>query len=283
MIISRYLICFFCLILCTSNRILAQIRDSSFSNPNIIYILADDLGYGDLGCYGQKKIETPNIDALAKDGMMFTQHYAEPVCAPSRYALMTGKNAGHAYIRGNDEWAERGDVWDYEKVEANPSLEGQLPIPDSTITVAKLLKKVGYTTGLVGKWGLGGPFTTGIPNHQGFDYFFGFLCQREDHTYYPGHLWENTLRVPLNNKPNKPNVKFPKDIDSKDPKNYEKYQQSDYAPKHIIAAALKFIKKNHDHPFFLYYPTPLPHTSLQAPQRLVDYYVNKFGDEKPYL
>ncbi len=253
-------------------------------SPNIIYILVDDLGYGDLGFYGQQKIETPNIDQLAKEGMRFTNHYAEPVCAPSRYALMTGKNAGHAYIRGNDEWSERGDVWDYKKVEANPSLEGQLPIPDSTITVAKLLKKAGYTTALVGKWGLGGPFTTGIPNKQGFDYFFGFLCQREDHTYYPGHLWENTFRVPLNNKPNPPNVKFPKDLDPKDPKNYEKYQQSDYAPRHIIAAALRFIKKNHDHPFFLYYPTPLPHTSLQAPKRLVNYYVDKFGtDEKPYL
>ncbi len=254
------------------------------AKPNIIYILADDLGYGDLGCYGQKKIETPNIDKLATEGMLFTQHYAEPVCAPSRYALMTGLNAGHAYIRGNDEWGARGDVWDYEKVETNPALEGQLPIPDSTITIAKILKKAGYVTGLAGKWGLGGPFSTGLPNNQGFDYFFGFLCQREDHTYYPGHLWENTFRVPLNNKPNRPNVKFPKDLDSNDPQNYDKYQQSDYAPIHIIAAALRFIRKNKSHPFFLYYASPLPHTSLQAPQRLVDYYLRKFGtDEKPYL
>lgn len=253
-------------------------------HPNIIYILADDLGYGDIGAYGQKKIETPHLDRLAKRGMLFMQHYAEPVCAPSRYALMTGLNAGHAYIRGNDEWASRGAVWDYEKVEANPSLEGQLPIPDSTVTVAELLQKAGYKTGLVGKWGLGGPFTTGIPNNQGFDYFFGFLCQREDHTYYPGHLWENTFRTPLNNEPRRPNVKFPKHLDPQDPENYEKYQQSDYAPVHIIAAALRFIRENRSHPFFLYYASPLPHTSLQAPQRLVDHYIQKFGtDEKPYL
>jgi arylsulfatase len=258
-------------------------KSKEVNKPNIVYILADDLGYGDIGAYGQQKIETPNIDALAKQGKLFTQHYAEPVCAPSRYALMTGRNAGHAFIRGNDEWKERGDVWSYKAMEANPALEGQLPIPDSTITVAKILKKAGYKTALVGKWGLGGPFTTGIPNNQGFDYFYGFLCQREDHTYYPGHLWENTTRVPLNNKEVSPQVKFPKDKDSLDPANYEKYSQSDYAPKHIIKAALGFIQRNKNHPFFLYFPSPLPHASLQAPRKLVDYYHQKFGDEKPYL
>jgi arylsulfatase len=258
-------------------------KSAKTKKPNIVYILADDLGYGDIGAYGQKKIETPNIDSLAEEGMMFTQHYAEPVCAPSRYAIMTGKNAGHAYIRGNDEWAERGDVWSYKAMEANPALEGQLPIPDSTKTVAKILKKAGYKTALVGKWGLGGPFTTGIPNNQGFDYFYGFLCQREDHTYYPGHLWKNTLRVPLNNEEVSPVVKFPKNENPKDPANYEKYYQSDYAPKHIIKAALRFIQKNKDRPFFLYFPTPLPHASLQAPEMLEKYYHQKFGDEKPYL
>ncbi len=258
--------------------------EKNSNRPNIIYILADDLGYGDIGPFGQKKIETPNLDALAKDGMIFTQHYAEPVCAPSRYALMTGFNSGHAYIRGNDEWAERGDVWSFKAMEANPALEGQLPIPDSTITIAKILQKAGYKTALVGKWGLGGPFTTGIPNNQGFDYFFGFLGQREDHNYYAGHLWENTMRVPLNNKVMNPNIKFPKNLDPLDPKNYAVYAQKDYAPKLIIQAALKFIRENKNHPFFLYYPSPLPHTSLQAPQKWVDYYLKKFGtDEKPFL
>jgi len=257
---------------------------SKNTSPNIVYILADDLGYGDLGCYGQKKIETPNIDALAESGMLFTQHYAEPVCAPSRYALMTGKNGGHAYIRGNDEWGERGNVWSYKAMEENPSLEGQLPIPDSAVTVAEVLKKAGYTTALVGKWGLAAPFTAGIPNNQGFDYFFGFICQRQDHTYYPVHMWENTFRVPLNNQLQKPNVKFPDTLDPLNPENYEKYQQSDYAPKHIIAAALDFIDRNKQHPFFLYYASPLPHTSLQAPEHWVNYYLDKFGrEEKPYL
>jgi arylsulfatase len=253
------------------------------SRPNIVYILADDLGYGDLGAYGQQKIETPNIDALAKNGMMFTQHYAMPVCAPSRYSLMTGLHSGHAYIRGNDEWDERGDVWSFKAMEANPALEGQLPIPDSTVTIAKVLKKAGYKTALVGKWGLGGPMTTGIPNNQGFDYFYGSLCQRQDHQYYPGHLWENTFRVVLNNKIQDPNIKFPSDKDPLDPANYAVYQQNDYAPDFIIKAALKFIVENKSHPFFLYYPDPLPHASMQAPADLVEYYHKKFGDEKPFL
>lgn len=252
------------------------------SHPNIVYILADDLGYGDLGCYGQKKIETPNIDALAKNGMLFTQHYAMPVCAPSRYCLMTGINSGKAYIRGNDEWGERGDVWSFPAMEANPALEGQLPIPDSTITVAKVLKKAGYRTALVGKWGLGAPMTVGIPNNQGFDYFFGFICQREDHTYYPGHLWQNELRVALNNKVVDPNIHFPAGLDPLDVKNYAVYQQNDYAPDFLIKAALKFIDENKSHPFFLYYASPLPHVSLQAPRNWVDYYHKKFGDEKPF-
>lgn len=166
----------------------AQTHHKATRRPNIIYILADDIGYGDIGAYGQEKIETPNIDTLAKAGMVFTQHYAVPVCAPSRYCLMTGQNTGHAFIRGNDEWEERGDVWSFKAMEANPSLEGQLPIPDSVVTVAEMLQKAGYSTALVGKWGLGGPMTTGLPNQQGFDYFFGFLCQRQDHNYYAGHL-----------------------------------------------------------------------------------------------
>ncbi|MEO8413641.1 MAG: arylsulfatase [Ginsengibacter sp.] len=250
--------------------------------PNIVYIFADDLGYGDLGCYGQQKIETPNIDALAHSGMLFTQHYVMPVCAPSRYSLMTGLHSGHAYIRGNDEWTERGDVWDFKAMEANPSLEGQLPIPDSTITIAKILKKNGYKTALVGKWGLGGPMTPGIPNNQGFDYFFGYLCQREDHQYYPAHLWENMYRVPLNNKVQDPNIKFPSGLDAKDVAHYSAYSQKDYAPGLMINAALRFLDSSKHTPFFLYYPSPLPHASMQAPAKWVDYYHKKFGDEQPF-
>ena len=251
--------------------------------PNIIYILADDLGYAELGCYGQQKIETPNIDALARSGMRFTQHYAFPVCAPSRYSLMTGIHSGKAYIRGNDEWDARGDVWNFNAMEANPFLEGQRPIPDSTLTIAEVLKAASYTTGIVGKWGLGAPFTTGTPNRQGFDYFYGFICQRQDHTYYTAHLWENENRVPLNNKVTDPNVRFLPGLDSLDEKNYDVYQQQDYTPDFLIRSALNFIDKNADKPFFLFYPSPLPHLSLQAPKKWVDYYHKKFGDEKPFL
>lgn len=267
--------------LASSTHVFSQ--QSSLSKPNIVYILADDLGYGELGCYGQQKIETPNIDALAKEGKRFTQHYAFPVCAPSRYSLMTGIHSGKAYIRGNDEWGERGDVWDFKAMEANPFLEGQLPIPDSTFTISELLQRAGYATALVGKWGLGTPFSNGAPNKQGFDYFYGFICQRQDHTYYPGHLWENETRVPLNNKIVDPQIKFPKDKDSLDEKNYEVYEQQDYAPDYLIKAAVNFIDKNAEKPFFLFYTTPLPHASMQAPKKWVDYYHKKFGDEKPYL
>ena len=251
--------------------------------PNIIYIYADDLGYGDIGCYGQQKIETPNIDMLAKNGMSFTQHYAFPVCAPSRYLLMTGIGSGKAYIRGNDEWEQRGPVWDFKAMEENPYLEGQWPIPDSTITIPEMLKKAGYVTGMVGKWGLGAPYTTGLPNNQGFDYFYGYLCQRQDHTYYSGHLWENENRIPLDNKIADPNIKFPPNLDPNDPKNYEQYQQNVYTPDLLIKAALQFIDNNKSKPFFLYYPSPLPHLSLQAPKKWVDHYHQKFGDEKPFL
>lgn len=256
---------------------------SEQKRPNIVYIYADDLGYGDLGSYGQEKIETPNIDKIAQHGKRFTQHYAFPVCAPSRYLLMTGTSSGRAYIRGNHEWEQRGPVWDFKAMEENPSLEGQWPIPDSTVTIAEVLKEAGYITGMVGKWGLGAPYTAGFPTRQGFDYFYGYICQRQDHTYYNGHLWENELRVPLDNKIIDPRVKFPKDLDPNDPKNYEKYQQKVYAPDLLIKAAVQFIDKNKDQPFFLYYPTPLPHVSLQAPKRWVDYYHKKFGDEKPFL
>lgn len=260
-----------------------QAQKQAPRKPNIVYILADDLGYGDIGCYGQTKIETPHIDALARNGKKFTQHYAFAVCAPSRYLLMTGISSGSAYIRGNHEWEQRGPVWDFKAMEANPMLEGQFPIPDSTVTIAEVLKSAGYATALVGKWGLGTPASPGHPNRQGFDYFYGYICQRQDHTYYNGHLWENEDRVAIDNKIVDPAVKFPEGLDPLNPANYEGYQQQYYGPDYLIKAALNFIDKNKSKPFFLYYPTPLPHVSLQAPKRLVDYYHQKFGDEKPFL
>ena len=163
---------------------LSSVRSQKPGKPNIIYILADDLGYGELGSYGQQIIETPHLDELARQGMRFTQHYSgAPVCAPARCVLMTGNHSGHAYVRGNDEWGSRGKVWDYQAMFDDPFLEGQRPLPDSILTVGEILQSAGYKTAVVGKWGLGAPTTEGVPNKQGFDFFFGYNCQRQAHTF----------------------------------------------------------------------------------------------------
>jgi arylsulfatase len=252
--------------------------------PNIIYFLADDLGYGDVGVYGQEKIQTPNIDALAENGMRFTQHYSgAPVCAPARYVFLTGKHTGHAFIRGNDEWNERGDVWDYEKACLDPAFEGQRPIPSNTVTVGKQLKKAGYKTGIFGKWGLGAPESEGVPNLQGFDYFYGYNCQRQAHNLYPPHLWENNKKSLLNNEMVITHTKLDSLADPYDERSYAKFNQNDYAPEKIHQKALAYIKQNKDNPFFMYYASPLPHLPLQAPKEYVDKYRKIFGDEGPYL
>ena len=212
-----------------ANSSLAQ--DRSSSHPNIIFILADDLGYADVGCYGQKLIHTPNIDKLAEEGMRFTQHYAgSTVCAPSRGVLMTGLNTAHSYIRGN---------FSYDK-------EGNLPIPDSTLTVAEILKKGGYATAMIGKWGLGGPQSIGGPNNQGFDYSFGYLDQRNAHEYYPEYLWENEKKFPLT-----------KNLDHK---------EVQYSHDLFTDKALKFVDEHKDEPFFLYLPYTIPHGKYQVPE-----------------
>lgn len=261
-------------------------RNVKEDKPNIIYILADDLGYGELGVYGQEKIKTPNIDALAAEGMLFTQHYSgAPVCAPSRYMLMTGKHAGHARIRGNDEWASRGEVWDFEKAINDPNLEGQRPILNSTVTIGEILQEAGYKTAIVGKWGLGAPLTDGIPNKNGFDFFYGYNCQRQAHQLYPKHLWKNEEKVWLDNEivsPGKDN-RLEAGADSLDLVNYKKWDQKDYAPAKMQEEVLNFIDRNKDQPFFMYYASPLPHLPLQVPQKYVDEYVKIFGDEEPYL
>src|SRR5688572_31296741 len=157
--------------------------------PNIIYIYADDMGYGELGCYGQQKIKTPNLDRMAKEGMRFTQHYSgAPVCAPSRAMLMTGKHGGHSYIRGNYEMGGFED-----STEA-----GQMPLPEGTFTIPKMLKKAGYVTGMAGKWGLGMAGTTGSPLNHGFDYYYSILDQKQAHNFYPTHIWENDQWDSLN-------------------------------------------------------------------------------------
>lgn len=257
--------------------------EPSETNPNIIYILADDLGYGELGCYGQEKIETPHIDQLAENGMRFTQHYSSsPVCAPSRCMLLTGLHSGHASIRSNDGMPERGDTRDYLKVFQNPELEGQRPMPANTITVAELLQKAGYTTGMVGKWGLGPPTSASIPTRMGFDFFYGYICQGQAHTYFPLHLWKNEEKVLLDNDTVPPRTKLPSDADPYDPAAYSDYWLTEYTPALMQDELIQFVENNQDNPFFLYYGNPIPHAPLQAPKRWVDYYVEKFGEEEPY-
>ncbi|MDA1015889.1 MAG: arylsulfatase [Planctomycetota bacterium] len=163
----------------------SSLNAADFHKPNIVYILLDDAGYGDLSCYGQKHFATPNIDRLAREGVKFTQHYSgSTVCAPTRCVLMTGKHTGHSFVRGNRE--------------VQP--EGQAPIPADIVTIPKLLKQVGYATGAFGKWGLGAPLSEGDPTNQGFDEFYGYNCQRQAHSYYPSHLWHNKTKVPLDGK-----------------------------------------------------------------------------------
>ncbi|HMP29696.1 MAG TPA: arylsulfatase [Saprospiraceae bacterium] len=261
-----------------------KLINTRIQKPNIIYIMADDLGYGELGAYGQEKIETPNIDALAKGGMLFKQFYSgAPVCAPARAILMTGKHSGHNYIRGNDEWRDRGMVWDYMAMNNDSTLEGQRPLPANTITFAKLLQEQGYTNAIVGKWGLGAPHTESIPNNMGFDYFFGYNCQRQAHTLYPQHLYENKARFYLKNKAIAPNTGMDEDLDSLDINSYKDYTLDEYAETVMVEKMMTFVEKNKNKPFFLYWASPLPHLPLQAPKKWVDYYVNKFGDEKPYV
>ena len=251
--------------------------------PNIIIILADDLGYGDTGPYGQEKIETPNIDRLAESGMRFTRHYAgSAVCAPSRCVLLTGMHTGHAQVRGNDEWADRGDVWSYRAMIADSTLEGQRPLADGTQTIALLLQKNGYITGAVGKWGLGAPHTEGRPNRQGFDFFYGYNCQRMAHTYYPVHLWRNSSRVWLGNDTVAPHTGFAPGDDPYDPSSYDRFNMTGYAPELMFREMISFIDSCGRKPFFLYWATPIPHLALQAPDEWVRRYVEKFGEEEPY-
>ena len=261
-----------------------SVEKKAAKKPNIIYILADDLGYGELGAYGQEKIETPNIDHLSETGMKFTQHYSgSPVCAPSRCVLLTGKHSGHALVRGNDEWRERGDVWDYVSMINDSTLEGQRPIPEGTVTIGTLLQEAGYKTAIVGKWGLGAPHTAGIPNKQGFDFFYGYNCQRQAHTFYPVHLYKNENRVYLDNDTIPPHTILDEEADPNDPESYSKFNLNDYSPDLMFAEITQFVNENKGNPFFLYWATPIPHNPLQAPKEWVDKYIKKFGDEEPYL
>jgi len=242
---SNYLLAFLILFLmsCQSQ----NKQNSELIKPNIVYILADDLGYGDLSCYGQKHFQTPNIDKMAAGGMIFTQHYSgTTVCAPSRSSLMTGQHTGHTPIRGNKGWKP----------------EGQWPLKAEVYTMAEMLQQAGYATGAFGKWGLGFVETEGSPNKQGFDEFFGYNCQGLAHNYYPGHLWDNDQKVVLEEN------------------SGDKFEV--YAPHLIHQRALQFIEKNKDKPFFLFYPNVIPHAELLLPEENLAEFRGKFLPEMEF-
>ena len=198
--------------------------------PNIVLIVADDLGYGDVGCYGQRVIKTPNIDRLAAAGMRFTDCYAgSTVCAPSRCVLMTGRHTGHARIRGN----------------------GLTPLAPDDVTVAEVLKSAGYATGMFGKWGLGEPDTTGVPNKQGFDEWFGYLNQHHAHNYYPDYLWKNDRKVTFDNVV----------------ENNVATRRVAYSADLLTREALDFLDRHRADHFFLYLPFTLPHANNEAGQQ----------------
>ncbi len=210
---------------------------SAGRRPNIIFVMADDMGYGDAGCYGQQHIQTPNIDRMAREGMRFTQCYAgSTVCAPSRSVLMTGLHTGHTRVRGN---------FGVGGVQGLGGKPGRIPLRSEDLTVAEVLQQAGYATGIVGKWGLGEPDTTGTPNRQGFETWFGYLNQRRAHSYYPEFLWLNEDRFDL-------------------PGNRDG-QQSQYSHDILTGFALNFVRQHHQDPFFLYLPYTIPHDKFQIP------------------
>lgn len=236
--------------------------------PNVVLIVADDLGYRELGCFGQEKIRTPRLDALASEGMRLTRHYAgNAVCAPSRCVLMTGKHPGHAIVRDN--------------VSTPP--EGQYAIPDHEVTLAELLHDAGYATGAFGKWGLGGPGSSGDPLKQGFDRFFGYNCQAHAHSYYPDYLWDNDRRIPLENDPPVPgHAGLAEGADPANPRSYDAFKGCDYAPDRIHEAALTFLREQKDRPFFLYYPSIIPHVALHIPDEELQPYLELGWTDPPF-
>jgi len=232
--------------------------ETSARAPNIIYLLADDLGYAELGIYGQKWIKTPNIDRIGQEGIRFTQHYSgNAVCAPSRSCLMTGKHPGHAYVRNNGN----PSGLDTLKEQYGWEFPGQNPIPDSEITIAEELKARGYATAAIGKWGLGHTGTSGDPNKQGFDLFYGFNCQVHAHNHYPRFLWRNDEKETL-------------------PGNDRTHSGATYSQDKFTETALEFVRENKDRPFFLYMPFAIPHLSIQVPEESLAQYTGEIPEEE---
>jgi arylsulfatase A len=234
---------------------------SKINQPNIIYILADDLGYGDIAAFGSEHIQTPNLDRMVDEGMKFTDHYSgSTVCAPARSVLMTGLHTGRTPIRGNREVLPIG----------------QHPLPKGTVTLPGLLQEAGYKTGAFGKWGLGYPGSEGMPSLQGFDIFFGFLGQRRAHFYYPEFLFRDVKGQELERVYLEGNET--EDDPERRPGSGRPISAEQYAPDVKHQEALALIEENRDNPFFLYIPSQIPHASLEVPEDYLQYYLDENGE-----
>ena len=238
------------LVCCALLVVLSPLTSQAASaKPNIVYILADDLGYGDLGCYGGKLIHTPRIDQMRAEGLKFTQHYSgSSLCAPTRSSLLTGLHTGHARVRGNSSFLK-------------PDGNGRVALLPEDVTIGEVLKEAGYTTGVIGKWGVGEEGTTGIPNKQGFDFWFGYLNQSNAHHYYPPFLWKNEEKVLYPDNPTR---------------------RTHYSHDLFTEEGLSFIDRNKEQPFFLYMAYTIPHVDLDVPDDSKAPYIGKIEETKPY-
>lgn len=245
-------------------------QEQGARRPNIVLFIADDLGYRDIGSFGQDKIKTPNLDALAAGGVKLTTVYSgNSVCAPSRNVLLSGLHPGHAPVRANGKEA------DYQR---GTRKEGQVAIPAGTLQLPLALKSLGYTVGGYGKWGLGALDSSGSPFKQGFDHFGGYICQTVAHNYYPRWLWDDEKQVFLDNPEPSLTPRLKPGADPKSPESYKEFEGNVYAPDVYSRQALEFVKSNHDKPFFLYYPTIVPHVGYQVPAEELKQYEGKIEE-----
>lgn len=234
--------------LCIAAVLLVATSAAAGRPPNIVYILADDLGWADVGCYGSDHLKTPRVDQLAAEGMRFTDHYSGScVCAPTRSSLLQGLHTGHARVRANNSYLRKKN--------------GNAHLAPDDVTIGEVLQPAGYTTGVIGKWGVGEAGSTGVPNKQGFDFWFGYLNQSNAHHYYPPFLWKNDAKVLYPDNPT---------------------ARTDYSHDHFTEEGLAFIERNKDQPFFLYMAYTIPHVDLDVPDDSKQPFVGVIPETKPY-